>query len=79
MITCSPSNTNIVLVDEINRANPKTQSALLECMEERQITSDGVTMPVPRPFMIIATQNPIEYEGTFINCSVKEILGLKFL
>lgn len=60
-----PVNNNIVLVDEINRANPKTQSALLECMEERQITSDGVTMPVPRPFMIIATQNPIEYEGTF--------------
>lgn len=60
-----PVNNNIVLVDEINRANPKTQSALLECMEERQISSDGVTIPVPRPFMIIATQNPIEYEGTF--------------
>lgn len=60
-----PVNNNIVLVDEINRANPKTQSALLECMEERQISSDGVTIPLPRPFMIIATQNPIEYEGTF--------------
>ena len=55
----------IVLADEINRATPKTQSALLECMEERQVTVDGVTYPVPSPFMVIATQNPIEYEGTF--------------
>ena len=55
----------IVLADEINRATPKTQSALLEAMEERQITTDGQTRPLPRPFMVIATQNPIEYEGTF--------------
>lgn len=56
---------NIVLADEINRATPKTQSALLEAMEERQVTVDGVTHPLPRPFMVLATQNPIEYEGTF--------------
>jgi MoxR-like ATPase len=55
----------IVLADEINRATPKTQSALLEAMEERQITIDGVSHPLPRPFLVIATQNPIEYEGTF--------------
>ena len=55
----------IVLADEINRATPKTQSALLECMEERQATIDGVTHPMPEPFMVIGTQNPIEYEGTF--------------
>ena len=55
----------IVLADEINRATPKTQSALLECMEERQVTVDGVTYPMPDPFLVIATQNPIEYEGTF--------------
>jgi len=55
----------VVLVDEINRATPKTQAALLEAMEERQITVDGVTRPLPRPFMVLATQNPIEYEGTF--------------
>jgi MoxR-like ATPase len=55
----------IVLADEINRATPKTQSALLEAMEERQVTVDGVTRPVPRPFLVMATQNPIEYEGTF--------------
>jgi MoxR-like ATPase len=55
----------IVLADEINRATPKTQSALLECMEERQATIDGVTYPMPSPFLVIATQNPIEYEGTF--------------
>lgn len=60
-----PVHNQIVLVDEINRATPKTQSALLECMEERQITVDGVTKLLPRPFMIIATQNPIEYESTF--------------
>jgi MoxR-like ATPase len=55
----------VVLADEINRATPKTQSALLEAMEERQVTVDGVTHRVPRPFMVLATQNPIEYEGTF--------------
>ena len=60
-----PIVAQIVLTDEINRATPKTQSALLEAMEERQITVDGVTHPLPRPFMVMATQNPIEYEGTF--------------
>ena len=60
-----PIHAQIVLGDEINRATPKTQSALLEAMEERQVTSDGVTRPLPRPFMVIATQNPVEYEGTF--------------
>jgi MoxR-like ATPase len=53
------------LVDEINRATPKTQSALLESMEERQVTVDGHTYPLGSPFMVLATQNPIEYEGTF--------------
>ena len=56
---------NIVLADEVNRASPKTQSALLEAMEERQVTVDVVTHALPRPFMVIATQNPIEYEGTY--------------
>jgi MoxR-like ATPase len=60
-----PIMAQVVLADEINRATPKTQSALLECMEERQATIDGVTYPMPTPFMVIATQNPIEYEGTF--------------
>jgi len=60
-----PVMANIVLVDEINRATPRTQSSLLECMEERQVTVDGVTMPLPPPFMIIATQNPVELQGTF--------------
>jgi len=60
-----PILAQIVLADEINRATPKTQAALLEAMEERQITVDGVTHPLPRPFMVQATQNPIEYEGTF--------------
>jgi MoxR-like ATPase len=60
-----PIMAQIVLADEINRATPKTQSALLEAMEERQITVDGVTHRVPAPFIVIATQNPIEYEGTF--------------
>ena len=55
----------VVLADEINRATPKTQSALLECMEERQATVDGTTHMMPEPFMVIGTQNPIEYEGTF--------------
>ncbi len=56
---------NLVLADEINRASPKTQSALLESMEERQVTVDGATYPLPPPFMVIATQNPIEHEGTY--------------
>lgn len=60
-----PVLTNILLVDEINRAVPRTQSALLEAMEERQISIDGQTTPLPKPFFIIATQNPIELEGTF--------------
>jgi len=60
-----PIFANIVLADEINRASPKTQSSLLECMEERQATIDGVTHPIDPPFMVIATQNPIEYEGTY--------------
>lgn len=55
----------IILADEINRATPKTQAALLEAMEERQVTADGVTHILPQPFMVLATQNPIEYEGTF--------------
>jgi len=55
----------IILADEINRATPKTQAALLEAMEERQVTVDGVTHTLPKPFMVLATQNPIEYEGTF--------------
>jgi MoxR-like ATPase len=60
-----PIMSQIVLADEINRATPKTQSALLECMEERHMTVDGVTYRMPDPFLVIATQNPIEYEGTF--------------
>jgi MoxR-like ATPase len=60
-----PVMAQVVLTDEINRATPKTQSALLEAMEERQITVDGVTYPMERPFLVLATQNPIEYEGTF--------------
>jgi MoxR-like ATPase len=60
-----PVFANVVLVDEVNRASPKTQSALLESMEEDQVTVDGVTRPLPRPFMVVATQNPVEYEGTF--------------
>jgi MoxR-like ATPase len=60
-----PVISQIVLTDEINRATPKTQAALLEAMEEKQITVDGVTHLLPEPFMVLATQNPIEYEGTF--------------
>ncbi len=60
-----PIMAQIVLTDEINRATPKTQSALLEAMEEKQITVDGVTYPLQKPFLVLATQNPIEYEGTF--------------
>lgn len=57
--------TQILLADEINRATPRTQSALLECMEERQVTADGVTYPLEEPFFVIATQNPVEMQGTF--------------
>ncbi len=56
---------HVILADEINRASPKTQSSLLECMEEGQVTIDGITHQLPRPFLVMATQNPIEYEGTF--------------
>lgn len=60
-----PVFVNILLADEINRATPRTQSALLEAMQEQQVTVDGVTRMLPRPFLVLATQNPIEYEGTF--------------
>jgi len=60
-----PIFVNIVLADEVNRATPRTQSALLEAMQEQQVTVDGVTRPLPDPFLVLATQNPIEYEGTF--------------
>ena len=60
-----PIMAQIVLADEVNRATPKTQSALLEAMEEQQVTVDGVTYKLPNPFLVLATQNPIEYEGTF--------------
>ena len=60
-----PAFTNILLADEINRATPRAQAALLECMGERQVTVDGVTRVLPRPFLVLATQNPVEYEGTF--------------
>jgi MoxR-like ATPase len=60
-----PVFANILLADEINRATPRTQSALLEVMEEHQVTVDGVSRPVPYPFFVIATQNPVEYQGTF--------------
>ncbi len=60
-----PLFVNILLADEINRATPRTQSALLEAMQESQVTIDGITRPLPRPFLILATQNPIEFEGTF--------------
>src|SRR5690606_16500240 len=60
-----PVFTNILLADEINRTPPKTQSALLEAMEERQVSADGVTRALPTPFLVAATQNPIEYEGTY--------------
>ncbi len=60
-----PVFANLLLVDEINRASPKTQSALLECMQENQVTIDGTTYELARPFMVMATQNPIEYEGTY--------------
>ena len=60
-----PVFVNILLADEINRATPRTQAALLEAMQERQVTMDGITRPLPAPFLVLATQNPIEYEGTF--------------
>jgi MoxR-like ATPase len=60
-----PVFVNILLADEINRATPRTQAALLEAMQEQQVTTDGVTRPLPAPFLVLATQNPIEYEGTF--------------
>ncbi|MFM7580873.1 MAG: AAA family ATPase, partial [Microcystaceae cyanobacterium] len=60
-----PAFANVLLADEINRATPRTQSALLEVMEEKQVTIDGETRTVPHPFFVIATQNPIEYQGTF--------------
>jgi MoxR-like ATPase len=60
-----PVFANLLLVDEINRASPKTQAALLECMQEDQVTVDGISYALPRPFMVMATQNPIEYEGTY--------------
>ena len=60
-----PVFANIVLADEINRATPRTQSALLESMSERQVSADGQTHPLPRPFMVIATENPVEFEGTY--------------
>jgi MoxR-like ATPase len=60
-----PLFVNILLTDEINRATPRTQSALLEAMQEHQVTIDGITHPLPRPFLVLATQNPVEFEGTF--------------
>jgi MoxR-like ATPase len=60
-----PIQTQVILADEINRATPRTQSAMLEAMQERQVTADGVTRPLPRPFLVLATQNPVELEGTF--------------
>jgi MoxR-like ATPase len=65
MLRKGPIFTNILLADEINRASPKTQSALLEAMQEYQVTLEGETLSLPDPFIVIATQNPIEYEGTF--------------
>jgi MoxR-like ATPase len=61
-----PVFVNVLLADEVNRATPRTQSALLEAMQEQQVTVDGVTRRLPRPFLVLATQNPIEYEGTFV-------------
>lgn len=60
-----PAFTNVLIADEINRASPKTQAALLEVMEERQITADGLGRPVPSPFMVVATQNPLDFQGTY--------------
>ena len=63
--TPGPVFANVVIGDEINRASPKTQSALLESLEERQVTVDGITHPLPQPFLVVATQNPVEMEGTY--------------
>lgn len=60
-----PIFANVVLADELNRASPKTQASLLECMEEKQVTIDGQTYPLPQPFLVLATQNPLEYEGVY--------------
>lgn len=60
-----PAFTNILIADEINRASPKTQAALLEVMEERHVTNDGISRPVPSPFMVVATQNPLDFQGTY--------------
>src|SRR5690606_39028252 len=60
-----PVFSNILLADEINRASPRTQSALLEAMNERQVSIDGVTIPLPSPFFVVATQNPLDFAGTF--------------
>src|SRR5512142_2869358 len=65
MLRKGPIFANILLADEINRASPKTQSALLEAMQEYHVTLEGETLALPEPFLVIATQNPIEYEGTF--------------
>ena len=65
VLASGPIFANLILADEINRATPKTQSALLEAMQEFQVTIEGETLPLPTPFIVIATQNPIEYEGTF--------------
>lgn len=65
VFTPGPVFANVVLADEVNRTTPKTQSSLLECMEERQVTVDGVSHPVPQPFFVIATENPLEYRGTY--------------
>ncbi len=65
VFSSGPIFANIVLADEINRATPRTQSAMLEAMSERQVSVDGQTHPLPRPFMVIATQNPVEFEGTY--------------
>ena len=72
-----PLFANIVLADEINRASPKTQSALLEAMEERQVSADGHSHQLPVPFMVAATQNPVEQEGT--KASVKAWFSLEYL
>src|SRR5205807_7638930 len=60
-----PVFTNLLLADEINRTPPKTQAALLEAMQERQVSVEGIARPLPEPFLVVATQNPIEYEGTY--------------
>ena len=60
-----PIFNNVILIDEINRAPAKTQAALLECMEERQVSADGTTYPLEEPFIVVATQNPVEHEGTY--------------